>query len=130
MNGQTAAPSTTAPAACRSMAEVRHEIDALDARIVPLLAQRCGYVAQAARIKQDPSQIVDVARIEAIVARVREQGSALGAPPEVLESAYRALIEASIEFERAEFARLRSGGLGVAPALGTEGLLAVRGSDT
>jgi isochorismate pyruvate lyase len=90
------------------MAEVRREIDALDARIVPLLAQRCGYVAQAARIKQDASQIVDVERIEAIVARVRAQGGDLGAPPEVLEAAYRALIAASIEFERAEFARLRA----------------------
>lgn len=104
-----AVPPTPATV-CHTMTEVRREIDALDARIVALLAQRCGYVAQAARIKQDPSQIVDVERIEAIVARVRQQASALGAPPAVLETAYRALIKASIEFERAEFARLRAAG--------------------
>jgi len=113
MNGATqasqgATQTGTPPAQCHTLAELRREIDALDARIVPLLVQRCGYVAQAACIKQDASQIVDVARIEAIVARVREQASALGGPPEVLEAAYRALIAASIEFERAEFVRLHT----------------------
>jgi len=39
---------------------------------------------------------------------VQAQASALGAPAQVLEAAYRALIAASIEFERTEFARLRA----------------------
>jgi len=122
MNGavQPVAPAqpATPPAQCRTLTELRREIDALDARIVPLLVRRCGYVAQAARIKQDANQIVDVARIEAIVAQVREQGRALGGPPEVLEAAYRALIAASIEFERAEFVRLRLGAGGCLSASG------------
>ena len=92
---------------CRTMADVRREIDALDDAIVALIAERSGYVAQAARIKQDAGQIVDEARIEFIVARVRAQAEELGAPPDVLEATYRAMIAASIEFERAEFARLR-----------------------
>ena len=37
----------SAPVYCSHMAEVRAHIDALDAQIVPLLALRCGYVAQA-----------------------------------------------------------------------------------
>lgn len=93
---------------CTTMTEVRAHIDALDAQIVPLLAQRCGYVAQAARIKESVTKIVDTDRIEAIIRRVRAQAQALGAPPDVLDAAYRALIAASIEFEHGEFARLRA----------------------
>ncbi|MEW5885267.1 MAG: chorismate mutase [Pseudomonadota bacterium] len=100
--------NASTPVHCSHMAEVRAHIDALDAQIVPLLALRCGYVAQAARIKQDPNLIHDQERIDAILDRVQAQAHTLGAPAQVLEAAYRALIAASIEFERAEFARLRA----------------------
>jgi isochorismate pyruvate lyase len=93
---------------CTTMAEVRAHIDALDALIVPLVAQRSGYVAQAARIKQAPTQIVDQARIEAIVNKVSAQAEALGAPAAVLAATYRAMIAAFIEFERGEFTRLHA----------------------
>ena len=91
---------------CESLAQVREHIDALDARIVPLLAQRSGYVAQAARLKQNAEQIVDVARIERIVESVRSMAQEQGASPELFENLYRAMINAFIEFERGEFARL------------------------
>jgi isochorismate pyruvate lyase len=92
---------------CQSMADVRRNIDALDDRIVALVAERSAYVAQAARIKQSPDDIVDTVRIEFIVDRVRAQARAAGAPESVLEAAYRAMIAASIDFERGEFKRLR-----------------------
>ena len=92
---------------CRSMADVRRNIDALDDRIVALVAERSAYVAQAARIKQSAGDIVDNARIEFIVDRVRAQARAAGAPEAVLEAAYRAMIAASIDFECGEFQRLR-----------------------
>ena len=91
---------------CTSMDEVRRHIDALDVRIVDLMAERSGYVAQAARIKQHASQIVDEARIEFIVNRVRAQAQGHGAPGAVVEATYRAMIAAFIEFERGEHARL------------------------
>jgi isochorismate pyruvate lyase len=92
---------------CNTMMDVRRNIDALDERIVPLIAERSAYVAQAARIKQDAGQIFDHARIEFIIDRVRAQARAAGAPEAIVEAAYRAMIAASIEFERGEFARLR-----------------------
>ncbi|SDN76123.1 chorismate mutase [Polaromonas sp. JS666] len=92
---------------CHTMADVRRNIDALDDRIVALVAERSAYVAQAARIKQSAGEIVDNARIEFIVDRVRAQARAAGAPEAVLEAAYRAMIAASIDFERGEFQRLR-----------------------
>ena len=94
---------------CTSMEQVRSHIDALDEQIVALLARRTSFVAQAARIKQDASQVVDLARVEAVVERVKRHARAQGMPETVAEAAYRALIGASIEFERREFAVLREG---------------------
>ena len=95
---------------CETMLDVRRNIDALDERIVALLAERSGYVAQAARIKQNADQIFDGARIEFIIARVRAQAAAAGAPEAVAEATYRAMIAAFIDFERSEFKRLRQEG--------------------
>ena len=95
---------------CHTMADVRRHIDALDERIVALMAERSGYMTQAARIKQDEAQVHDQARIDFIVGRVTAMAAAQGAPEAVIEAAYRAMIDASIEFERGEFQRLRQEG--------------------
>ena len=95
---------------CATMADVRRNIDALDERIVALMAERSGYVAQAARIKQDANLVHDQARIDFIVDRVTVMASEQGAPAAVIEAAYRAMIDAFIEFERGEFKRLRQEG--------------------
>ena len=95
---------------CESMADVRRHIDALDTRIVALMAERSGYMTQAARIKQSAHQVHDQARIDFIVDRVTAMAQAQGAPQAVIEAAYRAMIDASIEFEQGEFKRLRQQG--------------------
>jgi len=92
---------------CSTLADVRRHIDALDERIVALMAERSGYVAQAARIKQEAIDVHDQARIDFIVDRVQAMAKEQGAPEAVIEAAYRAMIDASIEFERGEFKRLR-----------------------
>ncbi len=94
---------------CTTMADVRREIDALDDILVPLLVQRTGYMTQAARIKQSDNQVRDEARIAAIVDRVRERALAQGGQPDVMETIYRGIMEASIAYEHREFARLRAG---------------------
>jgi isochorismate pyruvate lyase len=92
---------------CTSMTELRAHIDSLDDQIAALIAERSAFVAQAARIKSNPEQIVDNARIEFIIGRVREKARSAGAPEPVMEATYRAMIAAFIEFERKEFMRLR-----------------------
>jgi len=94
---------------CETMADVRRHIDGLDARIVTLMAERSGYVAQAARIKGSADQVYDQARIDFILGRVQAMAREQGAPPEVAEATYRAMIDAFIAFEGREFARLREG---------------------
>ena len=92
---------------CTTLQEVRREVNALDDVLVPLLVERVGYMTQAARIKQDATQVRDEARIEAIVDRVRERAQAEGGDADVMEAIYRSLMEACIAYEHREFARLR-----------------------
>ncbi|HVL43302.1 MAG TPA: chorismate mutase [Acidovorax sp.] len=92
---------------CTTMQDVRREVNTLDDVLVPLLVERVGYMTQAARIKQDATQVRDEARIEAIVARVRERAQAEGGDADVMEAIYRSLMEACIAYEHREFARLR-----------------------
>ena len=92
---------------CTTMQDVRREVNALDDVLVPLLVERVGYMTQAARIKQGAEQVRDEARIEAIVARVRERAQAEGGDADVMEAIYRSLMEACIAYEHREFARLR-----------------------
>jgi isochorismate pyruvate lyase len=94
---------------CETMTDVRRHIDRLDARIVTLLAERSGYVAQAARIKGSADQVYDQARIDFILERVQAMAREQGVPESVIEATYRAMIDAFITFEGREFARLREG---------------------
>ena len=101
---------------CTSMTEVRAGVNALDDVLVPLLVQRSGYMTQAARIKHSAVQVRDEARIEAIVARVRDRTLAEGGGAAVLEAIYRSMMEACIAFEHSEFSRLRADDAGGASA--------------
>ncbi|MBV7430267.1 MULTISPECIES: chorismate mutase [unclassified Acidovorax] len=92
---------------CAAMPDVRREVNRLDDVLVPLLVERVGYMTQAARIKQDATQVRDEARIQAIVDRVREQALAEGGDADVMEAIYLSLMEACIAYEHREFARLR-----------------------
>jgi isochorismate pyruvate lyase len=88
------------PEQCESLAEVREEIDRLDAQIVQLLAERGGYVLAAARFKANPAEVRAPQRVEQVIARVRALAAAQGAIPDVVERTYRALIEAFTEAEQ------------------------------
>lgn len=90
------------PADCRSMAEVREGVDALDAAIVPLLAERFRYMEAAARIKPGRGAVRDEARKAEVIANARRIAAAEAAPEERVAALYEALVESSIayEFER------------------------------
>lgn len=81
------------------LAEVRSQIDAIDRRIVALLAERQQWVLRAGSLKTDEAAVRAPARVEQVIAKVRLLASEAGASPEVIESAYRALISAYISLE-------------------------------
>ena len=89
--------------ACGSMPELREAIDALDARLVALLAVRQAYIERAAELKTGRDQVRDPARIEDVVAKVIAEGRKMGLSPNIAEPVWRTLIEASIAHEFAAF---------------------------
>ena len=61
------------PADCATMADVRQGVDALDRALVALLAERQRYMQAAARIKTDRATVLDRARIEDVVTKVKAE---------------------------------------------------------
>ena len=91
---------------CRDMAEVRAEIDALDRRIVALLADRLYFIGEAARIKASRETVRDEPRIKDVLVKIRAAAAASGMNPDFIEPIYRDLVERSIAYELGEFDRL------------------------
>ncbi|MFF5262562.1 chorismate mutase [Actinomadura viridis] len=86
----------------KSLPEVRAGIDAIDAELVRLLAERQALVRAAARFKADEQAVRAPARVEQVVASARERAEAAGLSPVVAESVWRAMISAFIDLELAE----------------------------
>ncbi|HTH17279.1 MAG TPA: chorismate mutase [Magnetospirillum sp.] len=84
---------------CKDLAEVRENIDRLDRQIVPLLAERAGYVEQAAGFKPTKAAVVDTDRIEQIILKVRHLANEEGMDPDLVEHIYRSMIDAYIIHE-------------------------------
>lgn len=91
-----------APEECRTMAELRVEIDALDAALVEGLAARARYIDRAAELKPGeglPARIET--RVEEVVGKVRARAVAAGADPDLVERLWREMIAWSIAREEA-----------------------------
>ena len=88
------------PDECETMADIRAEIDRLDAGVGALFAERVGYIDRAAAIKAGiglPARITP--RVEEVIANVRGHAVAHGLPPDKLEKLWRKLVDWSIERE-------------------------------
>ena len=88
---------------CATLDDVRAQVDGLDRQIVGLLAQRGRYVKDAARFKRDAFQVSAPVRQQQVLDKVRALAAEHGAYPEVVESAYRALIAGFIAREQRDF---------------------------
>jgi isochorismate pyruvate lyase len=79
-----------------SLGELRDRIDALDAQIVALLAERAACVCDATRFKRDAFQVAAPQRQAEVLERVRTlaQSHAGAFPdfPDIIESIYRAMV--------------------------------------
>jgi isochorismate pyruvate lyase len=88
-----------APQDCRSMAELRAAIDALDRELVALLARRQLYIERAAVLKSDRDAVRDSGRVEDVIAKVLAAAKAAGLSADIAEPVWRTLVEASIAHE-------------------------------
>ena len=88
------------PTDCNSMADIRAEIDRIDAGLMTALAERAQYIDRAAQIKTAiglPARIPD--RVEEVVANVGRLAATHGLPPEIYQKMWRDLIDWSIARE-------------------------------
>lgn len=93
------------------LAGLRREIDRIDDAIVRLMAERAMYVKDAARFKRDAFQVSAPARQAQVFAHVRALAQAhqpgfnggFEGLPDVVESAYRALVAGYIACEQTYF---------------------------
>ena len=93
---------------CQNMSDVRAEVDRIDRLLVALIAERQGYMSEAARIKQDRNVVHDDARIEDVVAKVKAFASEMGLSVDIAEPVWREMIKQCIAFEFEEWDRLRA----------------------
>ncbi|MBA2277307.1 MAG: chorismate mutase [Chloroflexia bacterium] len=89
---------------CQSLDEVREQIDRIDRQLVALLAERSGYVLQAAAFKRTAADVAAPRRVEQVVARVRHLAMAEGVDADLVEQVYRTMIARFIDIEQAEYA--------------------------
>ena len=91
---------------CNSLEEVRSNIDAIDQKIVSLIAQRGAFVMQAARFKRTTEDVKAPQRVEQVISKVRGIAVESAGNPDVTEAVYRAMISAFINAELAEHSSL------------------------
>lgn len=99
--------TTPDPEACRSMAEVREGVDAIDRQLVALIAQRTRFMEAAARIKPSRDVVHDEWRIADVLEKVTVEASRLGVTTAIVEPVWRELVRQSIAYEFSVWDRTR-----------------------
>lgn len=92
-----------APVPCPEMQEIRAQIDALDKRLVALLAERQKLIAAAGEVKPSRDTVRDEARIEEVIRLVLQEAERAGLARDIAEPVWRQLIESSIAYEYGVF---------------------------
>ncbi|HWR26679.1 MAG TPA: chorismate mutase [candidate division Zixibacteria bacterium] len=84
---------------CKTIEEVRENIDRIDREIVELISQRSRYVEQAAKFKKTTQDVKAPARVEEVILKVRGFASENHLDPDIIEKIYRAMIACFIDYE-------------------------------
>jgi isochorismate pyruvate lyase len=77
------------PEDCKSLQEVRREIDRIDEEIIGTLGQRARYVEAAARFKTSEAHVAAPERQAAMLAERRQWAEREGLDAGVIEDVYR-----------------------------------------
>lgn len=101
--GTALAPPVFGPDACKTMADVRAGVDAVDADLIGLLAERFGYMRAAARIKTARDTVRDEARKRQVIENTVTEARARGLPEGLAAALWEQLVEASIAYELQQF---------------------------
>ncbi len=89
-----------------ALAELRSEIDMVDAQIIDLLGIRTRLVSRVAELKEAPEMVRDPAREQEVIAKVRKLAGIKGTSPELAESVYRLLMDHFVEMQKKKLENL------------------------
>lgn len=92
-------------AKCRNLDQVRKNIDKIDNQLISLIAERGKYVKQAATFKASEEGVKASDRVEHVISCAKEKAKQVNADENVVETVYRAMINAFIEAEMNEYKR-------------------------
>ncbi len=93
------------PEECRTLSDVRTEIDRIDREIIRAIAGRKKYVIAAAAFKSSPKEVAAPERFAAMLQARRQWASEEGLDPDVIEKLYRDLVNHFIAEEQAHWAK-------------------------
>jgi isochorismate pyruvate lyase len=99
MSDTVPSPEIPSPEECQTMTDVRQGVDALDRKLVEMLATRFGYMRAAARIKPSRDMVRDEDRKARVIANARAHAMELGVPVGLVGEFWDRLVEASIAYE-------------------------------
>jgi len=88
---------------CKSLKEVRVEIDKIDTQIVEIIAQRSHLIHQAASFKNSVDEVKAEDRIEFIKQKVRAKAIELNISPNMMSDLFTIMIDEMVEIEIAQF---------------------------
>ncbi|MBS1855644.1 MAG: chorismate mutase family protein [Acidobacteria bacterium] len=92
------------PRECRTLAEIRQEIDRIDRGIIRAIGERKQYVMAAAAFKKNPAEVAAPERFAAMLAVRRQWAEEVGISPDVVERLYRDLVGYFIAEEQGRWA--------------------------
>jgi len=84
---------------CKSIEEVRENINRIDREIVKLISERSLYVSQAAKFKKTAEDVKAQSRVEEIISKVRGLAVEFDLDPDIVEKVYRTMITCFIDYE-------------------------------
>jgi isochorismate pyruvate lyase len=91
------------PEDCKSLQDIRREIDGIDEEVIRLLGRRAGYVHAAARFKTSEEHVAAPERQAAMMAVRRAWAEREGLSADVIEDVYRRLVAYFVERELEEW---------------------------
>lgn len=87
------------PKECRSLKEIRNEIDKIDRQIISLFSKRQQFVKEIVKYKKDEKGIIAQARKDYVILQRRDWAAEEELDPNTFEKIYTILIDSNIKLE-------------------------------
>ena len=87
------------PESCKSIEEIREEIDGIDYQILKLFSERYEFVKEIVKFKTDEASVIAENRQKEVIAKRREWAEELGLNPDLFEDIFWTLIHYNVRKE-------------------------------